>query len=389
MIDFEIPEAVQLVCDNIHRFVDERLLPLEQEVKFEDADIPRERRMELRVELRDLGLLDLQRSEEDGGGGFGQRDMVSVAEEQGRAVIGADIWGAWRFPAVLNRLPEESQKHYFELHERDELSGCLCLTEASSGSDPASMQTYFTRDGDNYVINGHKMFITGGQSADYATVYAREKGTTGRDGINAFLVETSNPGFNVLRVIPTMGHPNSVATGAAEIVFDQMVVPAYARLTDEGGGWGMAQGTVGGVRFRMGSRSVALAKRSLEMAIAYSKQRITFGEPLSERQGLQFMMADSYIEIQATRLLTLHGAWKLDMGMDARQEISVVKIMATEMLGKVVDRAIQIHGGIGVTEDLPLERIYRNARVDRIVDGPNEIHRWVIARNLLRDRIVI
>jgi alkylation response protein AidB-like acyl-CoA dehydrogenase len=389
MVDFEIPEAVQLVRDTIRRFVDERLLPLEQEVGFEDEDIPRERRMELRVELRDLGMLDLQRPEDDGGGGFGQRDMVVVAEEQGRAVIGADLWGAWRFPAVLNRLPEESRRKYFELHERDELRGCLCLTEASSGSDPASMQTYFVRDGDNYVIRGHKMFITGAHQAAYATVYAREQGTEGRDGINAFLVETSNPGFQVLRVIPTMGRPNSVATGACEIVFDDMVVPAYARLSDEGGGWGMAQGTVGGVRFRMGARSVALAKRCLEMAVAYSKQRITFGEPLSERQGLQFMMADSYIEIQATRLLTLHGAWKLDQGMDARQEISVVKIHATEMLGRVADRAIQIHGGIGVTEDLPLARIYRNARVDRIVDGPNEIHRWVIARNLLRDRVTV
>ncbi len=389
MIDFETPEAVGLVCGTIDRFVDERLLPLEQEVCFDDERIPRDRRRELRVELQDLGLLDLQAPEADGGGGFGQRDMVAVAEAQGRAVIGADLWGAWRFPAVLDRLPEQSRKHYFDLHERDELSSCLCLTEASSGSDPASMQTYFTRDGDNYVINGHKMFITGGHNADYATVYAREKGTTGRDGVNAFLVETSNPGFDVLRVIPTMGHPNSVATGAAEIVFDEMVVPAYARLSEDGGGWWMAQGTVGGVRFRMGARSVALAKRSLEMAVDYSKQRVTFGETLSERQGLQFMMADSYIEIQATRLLTLQGAWKLDSGMDARQEISVVKIMATEMLGKVVDRAIQIHGGIGVTEDLPLERIYRNARVDRIVDGPNEVHRWVIARNLLRDRVVV
>lgn len=142
MIDFEIPEAVQLVRDTIRRFVDERLLPLEQEVGFEDEDIPRERRMELRVELRDLGMLDLQRPEDDGGGGFGQRDMVVVAEEQGRALIGADLWGAWRFPAVLNRLPEESRRKYFELHERDELRGCLCLTDASSGSDPASMQTY-------------------------------------------------------------------------------------------------------------------------------------------------------------------------------------------------------------------------------------------------------
>ena len=139
----------------------------------------------------------------------------------------------------------------------------------------------------------------------------------------------------------------------------------------------------------MGARSVALARRSLNMALEYSKQRVTFGQPLSERQGLQFMMADSYIAIQATELLTYHGAWKLDQGMDARHEISVVKIHATEMLWEVVDRAIQIHGGIGLTEDLPLERILRNARVDRIVDGPNEVHRWVIARNLLRGHVSV
>lgn len=389
MIDFELPEAVRLVGETVHRFVDERVLPLEQEVGFDDDNIAPEARFELRTELRDMGMLDLQQPEADGGAGFGQRDMVAIAEEQGRPLIGADLWGAWRFPAVLDRLPTKSKQKYQQKHERDELRGCLCLTEASSGSDPASMQTYFVRDGDHYVIRGHKMFISGAHVADYATVYAREQGTSGHEGINAFLVETSNPGFQVLREIPTMGHPNSVTTGACEIMFDDMVVPAYARLSGEGEGWGMAQGTVGGVRFRMGARSVALAKRSLEMAIDYSKQRVTFGKPLSERQGLQFMMADSYIDIQATRLLTSHGAWKLDSGLDARQEISVVKIMATEMLGRVVDRAIQIHGGIGVTEDLPLERIFRNARVDRIVDGPNEVHRWVIARNLLRGHVAV
>jgi acyl-CoA dehydrogenase len=387
MIDFEIPEHVRMVRDTVRRFVREHLLPLEREVEYDDEKIPESRHRQLMGMVRELGLRGLQRPVEQGGPGFGQRDMVVVHEEAARSLIGKDLWNSGGVPRELYRLPEDVRQRFVEKAERDELRTCLALTEASSGSDPASMQSYFVRDGDNYVINGHKMFITGAHRADYARVFAREKGTSGRQGIAAFLVDTANPGFKVVRVIPTMGRPSSVGTDACELILDDCVVPAYARLTQEGDGWSMVQGALGGVRFAMGARSVAYAQRCLEMATEYSKHRVTFGEPLASRQAVQFMLADSYVEIQATRMLTYHGAWKLDQGLDARQEISVVKVFATEMLGRVADRAIQVHGGIGISKDLPLEKIYRDARLDRIVDGPNEVHRWVIARNLLRDGV--
>ena len=175
-----------------------------------------------------------------------------------------------------------------------------------------------------------------------------------------------------------------------EVALDNVVVPVANRLTGEGGeGWGRAQSDLGGIRFALAIRSVALAKRCLQMAVDYSRTRETFGQRLAERQAIQFMLADSYMEIQSTRWMTYRGAWKLDRREDARQDISACKVLATEMLWRVSDRAIQIHGGLGLSKDLPLERIHRNARVDRIIEGPNEVHRWVIARNLLADRVSI
>jgi acyl-CoA dehydrogenase len=384
MIDFEIPDEVRMVRDTIARFVEERLLPLEREVEFVEERIPVDTFRALRTQLRELGLLNLTRPESQGGAGFGARDMVVVQEAQGRSLFGGDLWRDEGMPEMLNRFPEEQRKKFEEIAERDELRSCLGLTDPTSGSDPSSMKTFFVRDGDHYVLNGRKIFISGAHVADYAIVYAREQGTSGRDGINSFVVDTDEPGFTAA-VIPTLGRPSSVSNDACEVALEDCIVPEKCRLTGEGSGWGTAQNTLSGIRFAMGARSVALATRCLEMALDYSKQRVTFGEPISKRQSVQNMLADSATEIQATRLLTQYGAWKQDQGQDARQEISMVKIMATEMLGNVADRAIQIHGGMGITKQLPLEKIYRNARVDRIVDGPNEVHRWVIARNLLRD----
>lgn len=390
MIDFEIPEAVELVRQTVARFVDERLLPLEPEVEFDDEQIAPATRHELRNSLDALGLLDLVLPEQEGGAGFGARDMLVIQEERGRSTIGFDLWGPRRLPAVLRRLPPDRVAVYERLAARDELRGALCLTEPGGGSDPASLKTTFERRGDDYVINGAKTFISGAHHANYATVYARERGSTGREGISAFLVETDTPGFQVVRVIPVHGRPHIVVADPCEVALDNVVVPAANRLTGDGGeGWGRAQADLGGVRFALAIRSVALARRCLQMAIDYARQRETFGERLADRQAIQFMLADSYMEIQSTRWMTYRGAWKIDRREDARQDISACKVLATEMLWRVSDRAIQIHGGIGLSKDLPLERIHRNARVDRIIEGPNEVHRWVIARNLLNDRVTI
>ena len=395
MIDFEIPDEVKMVRDTLARFVEEKLLPLEREVGYIEEDIPPDTMRELRTQLRELGLLNLTAPVSAGGAGFGHRDMAVVHEAQARSLFGGNIWRGIGMPEMLKRFSKEQQEKFQAKADADDLYGCFCLTDPTSGSDPSSMVTSFVRDGDRYILNGRKIFISGAHMADYATVYAREVGTTRKEGINGFLVDTDQPGFTAT-VIPTMGRPTSTSTDSCEVLLEDCIVPEKCRLTSDGsggasggggGGWGSAQDTLGGIRFAMGARSVALSTRCLEMALEYSKQRVTFGEAISNRQSVQNMMADSHMEISATRLLTHYGAWKQDMGMDARQEISMLKVMATETLGKVVDRAIQIHGGMGITKELPLEKIYRNARVDRIVDGPNEVHRWVIARNLLKDGI--
>ncbi len=387
MIDFETPDEVRMVRDTIARFVEEKLIPLEQEVGFIEEDIPADTWRGLRTQLRELGLLDLTKPVSEGGAGFGARDMTVIQEAQSRSLFGGDLWRGYGVPEMLKRFSPEQYEKFRAKAEADELYSCFCLTDPTSGSDPSSMVTSFRRDGDRYLINGRKIFISGAHKASYATVYAREEGTTRKDGINTFLVDTDQPGFSP-QVIPTMGRPSSVSSDACEVVLEDCISPENCRLTGDGsGGWGQAQSTLGGIRFAMGSRSVALATRCLEMALEYSKQRSTFGDIISTRQSVQNMLADSYTQISATRLMTYYGAWKQDQGLDARQEISMLKIMATEMLNHVSDCAIQIHGGMGITKALPLERIFRNARVDRIVDGPNEVHRWVIARNLLRDGI--
>jgi alkylation response protein AidB-like acyl-CoA dehydrogenase len=391
MIDFEIPDEVNMVRDTVARFVEDKLLPLEREVGFIEEDIPLDTMRELRTQLRELGLLNLMAPVSQGGAGFGQRDMAVIHEAQARSLFGGNIWRGTGMPEMLKRFSKEQQEKFQAKADADDLFGCFCLTDPTSDSDPSSMVTSFVRDGDNYILNGRKIFISGAHMADYATIYAREVGTTRKEGINAFLVDTDQPGFTA-KVIATMGRPTSTSTDACEVSLDDCIVPEQCRLTNEGSGggsgWGSAQGTLAGIRFAMGARSVALSTRCLEMALEYSKHRVTFGETISNRQSVQNMMADSHIEISTTRLLTHYGAWKQDMGMDARQEISMLKVLATETLGNVVDRAIQIHGGMGITKELPLEKIYRNARVDRIVDGPNEAHRWVIARNPLKGGIL-
>jgi alkylation response protein AidB-like acyl-CoA dehydrogenase len=394
MIDFEIPDEIRMVRDTVARFVEERLLPLEQEVGFIEEDIPSNTWRDLRKQLHELGLLNLTHPASRGGAGLNQRDMAIIHEAQARSLFGGDLWREWGMPEILKRFPSAQQEKFQALADKDELYTCLCLTDPTSGSDPSSMRTSFVRDGDQYVLNGNKIFISGAAKANYATVYARETGTTGREGIHSFLVDTEEPGFKT-RTISTMGRPSSVSSDACEVTLEDCTTPLSCRLTGseeskkaaDGTGWRTAQNTLGAIRFAMGARTVALASRCLEMALEYAQQRTTFGEVIAKRQSVQNMLADSYTEINATRLITLYGAWKQDQGLDARQEISMVKIIATETLFKVADRAIQIYGGMGLTTDLPLERIFRNARTDRIVDGPNEVHRWVIARNLLRDGV--
>jgi acyl-CoA dehydrogenase len=239
------------------------------------------------------------------------------------------------------------------------------------------------RDGDHYVLNGSKRFITAAGTSDYCQVVCvTDPEKRQRGGISVLVVDMKSPGVQLVRQWPTM-----MGDSPWEIAFDNVRVPVANRIGEEGEGFALAQGwlTIGRVRGH-GARCVGIATRANEMAMDYARQRVTFGQPLSERQAIQFMIADSAIETQAARLMVYNTAWKYDQGQDTRNDSYMTKIFCAEMANRVVDRAIQIHGGVGLTKELPLEYWYRQLRSIRITEGVPEVLRWRLARNLIRAR---
>lgn len=385
-MDFTFPEEIELLRQTVARFVDRELIPLEAAAQYEDENLSESVRANLQAKVKEMGLWGMEVPKEYGGAGLGSMAATAVNEERYRALVGHTVFGGNAFPALYHASPALKEK-YLLPSLRGELRSCFAFTDPTSGADPTSMQTNAVREGDHYVINGRKIFITGAHKADYALLVARIKGTSGREGLTAFIVDTNTPGFSVERVIYTIGHPSGITEWPCEIVLEDVVIPAENCIGEEGQGFGIGQELLGGARFAFGIRSYSLGMRCLLMARDYANQRVTFGQPIASRQAVQWMLADSYIELVMLRWLTYYAVSKSEQGADIRNEISMLKVTGSETLGRVADRAIQIHGGIGLTKDLPLEKIYRDARVDRVVDGPNEIHRFVIARNILNSRI--
>ncbi len=287
--------------------------------------------------------------------------------------------GRWRFRAhsdtgYLGRYRgTDSEVRRVDLEERG-------ITEPSGGSDPAgSIQCRAVRDGDHYVLNGTKIFTSHAHEAEWGVVFTRTDPGAGRGGITAFIIEKGTPGFTPrpFKVLRTSALPNVVH-------FEDCRIPVAQRLGPEGGGLSLCMDLLTGLRFPYSACNVGIGVAALRMAIDHAKQRKTFGELLARRQAIQWMLADSEVELRAARWLIWDGAWKSDRKEDARMEASVAKLYSSEVLGRVVDRAVQIHGGYGVSKEFPLERWYREARIRRIGEGPSEVHRMVIARNLLR-----
>jgi acyl-CoA dehydrogenase len=285
---------------------------------------------------------------------------------------------------VLVRYGTDDQKQRFlPKCASGEWSPAFALSEPDAGSDPGGMRTRAVRDGDHYILNGAKRFITGAGNSDYCQVVCvTDPEKRQRGGISVLMVDMKSPGVQLVRQWPTM-----MGDKPWELAFDNVRVPVENRIGEEGKGFALAQNwlTFGRVQGH-GARSVGIAQRSLEMAMDYARQRVTFGQPLSERQAIQFMIADSAIEIQAARLMVYRTAWMYDQGMDTRDDSYMTKIYCTEMASRVVDRAMQIHGGVGLTKELPLEYWYRQLRSIRITEGVTEVLRWRLARNMMRAR---
>ncbi len=384
-MDFEIPEDHRMIKDLVARFVREELIPLEPVLLKREAEgggiaMTAEERARVDRRSRDLGLWGLDAPTEIGGSDLPVSAMVGVNEEMGRTIV------HYYLPPdtpnlrmlMLTATPEQKVK-YLEPYVRGELASAIVISEPGAGGDPSGIATRAVRDGDDWVINGRKIWISNLERADFGIVMARTSGSPGsRGGISAFLVDRGTPGFTPLRRIPMIG-----GSTTWEVVFEDCRIPAGQLLGVENQGFAPMQQRLGARRVQMAAWAIGRAQRALDMLCEYAPQRKTFGQPLSERQAIQWWIADAATRIHAARLMTYEAAWRLDRGMDARTQLSMIKAYATEMAWEVIDRAMQTFGGMGMTKELPLQQMANDARLMRIYEGPTEVHRMVVARNTL------
>jgi len=330
-----------------------------------------------------MGLWGLDAPVEIGGSDLPAVAMVGVNEELGRTVtpytLRPDSPNLRMLMATVN---DRQRTAYLEPYVRGETVSAIGISEPGAGSDPAGMLTTAVRDGDDWVINGRKIWISRADHADFTILMAvTDKEKRARGGITAFLVDKGTPGFNVLRRIPMIG-----GGATYEIALEDCRIEGWKLLGVEGQGFAPMQLRLGTRRIEMAAWSIGIAQRALDMMIEYAPQRMTFGQRLSDRQAIQWWVADAATRIHAARLMTYDCAWKLDTGRDVRQEISMIKAYATEMAWDVVDHAMQTFGAMGMTKELPLQLMASTIRTMRIYDGPTEVHKWVVARNLLGSR---
>ena len=381
-MDFELsPDLIDL-RDRVAAFVRDEVIPAENG----EADITA-----LRDKARKAGLYGPQLPREYGGLGLGTVAMCVLFEQAGRSFLG---------PLALNcAAPDEGNMHLLSLYATEEqrerylrpliegtIRSCFAMSEPApgAGSDPTMMKTRAERTvfdgGGGWEINGLKWFTTGAAGAAFAITMAV---TDGQKGVTMFLVPTDTPGFRVLRSIPTMGGHEP---GHGEVQYERVRVPDSAVLGKAGDGFKMAQVRLTPARLTHCMRWLGVAQRSLEIAIDRARSREAFGKKLAEHEAIQWMIADSEIELHASRLMVMQAAWKHERGDDIRHESSICKVFVAEAVNRVIDRAIQVCGALGISTDTPLEHFYREARAFRIYDGPSEVHRMVIARNVLRTK---
>ncbi len=387
-MDFEIAEEHRMLQDLVARFVADELMPLEKGVLAREAQgkglgIDEADRVRIDARSKELGLWGLDAPEDIGGSDLPSLALVGVNEEMGKTVTPYTLPpDSPNLRMLMATVTPEQRTAYLEPYVRGETVSAIAISEPGAGGDPAGMSTHAERDGDNWVINGRKIWISRAADADFTIVMAlTDKEKRSRGGISAFLVDKGTPGFNVLRAIPMVGGATTY-----EIVFEDCRVPGWKLLGTEGNGFAPMQLRLGTRRIQMAAWSVGMAQRALDMMIEYAPQRVTFGQPLSERGVIQGWIADAATRIHAARLMTYDCAWKLDQGRDVRLEMSMIKAYATEMATEVVDHAMQTYGAMGMTRELPLQQMAAKLRIMRIYEGPTEVHTWNVARRLLGGR---
>ena len=369
----------------VRKFVEQELIPVEMQVNQEE-EVTDEFLNPLREKVKDLGLWHLDVPKEFGGQGLSLLALCVIHEEIGRTKAlpfrENRLFGPVVSPLLFFATDEQKERFLYP-SLREEIRICFAQTEPDSGADPGGMKTRAVREGDHYVLNGSKRFISAAGRANYAQVVCvTDPEKRQRGGISVLMVDMKSPGVQLVRRWPTM-----MGDKPWEISFDNVQVPVDNCIGGEGKGFGLGQHWLTHGRVRGQSAwAVGAAGRALEMAMDYARQRVTFGQPLSERQAIQFMISDSAIELHQARLLLSETAWRYDQGQDVRDTSYMTKIACTEMANRVVDRAIQIHGGVGLTKELPLEYWFRQLRSLRITEGVTEVLRWRLARNMMRAR---
>jgi len=387
-VDFDLAEEHRMLRDLVQRFVREHLLPLEPAVLARDAAgegsaLTNEERRQLDAITRPLGLWSLDVPEQEGGMGLPHVALVAVNEALGSTVAQYTLPpDSPNLRMLLATVTPEQRAAYLAPYARGETISAIGISEPNAGADPAGMRTRAVRDGDDWVINGRKIWITRAAEADFTILMAiTDPVKKARGGMSAFLVDRGTPGFNVLRRIPMLGGEYTY-----EITLEDCRVPGWKLLGTEGQGFAPMQVRLGTRRMEMAAWCIGAAQRALDMMRNYAPQRSTFGHRLSERQAVQWWVADGAAKIHATRLMAYDCAWRLDQGRDVRTEISMLKYYATEMAQQIIDNAMQCFGAMGMTKELPLQLFAGRVRNMRIYDGPSEVHRMVVARNLMDTR---
>ena len=380
-MDPVLPDDLVMLQRSVREFVEERLAPLEREIEAKD-EIPRS----VIDAMAGMGLFGLGFSEDVGGQGFGKLGYCVAVEQLARA--NASLWNVIGGSAGLCGTaidiggPDALRKRYLPDLLSARKIGAYGLSEPGAGSDAGGLKTIARRDGDSYVIDGAKTFITNAPIADVFVVFATVDRALGSKGITAFVVERDAPGLEVGPNDAKMGLHGSTT---AQLFFRELRVPATQRIGEEGKGFQIALRTLDYGRMGLAAHAVGAAQRLLEACVAHAKTRTQFGKPIGVNQAIQWPLADAATEIHAARLMVYDAAARADRGERVTDRAAMAKLFATELLGRVADAAVQIHGGMGYMKELWIERAYRDARIYRIYEGTSEIQRLVIASGLLAD----
>jgi len=382
-MNFELTDEQQMIVDTVRAFVENELYPHEDEVERTGV-VPKELGQEIAQKCKDIGFYAPNISADVGGGGLNQLEFTLLERELGRASMALSVFFG-RPSGILEACTGEQREKYLLPAVSGEKVDALAMTEPGAGSDVRSMSCSAVADGDDWIINGTKHFISHADLADFVIVFVatgEEQTARGpKKKISCFLVDRGTPGFEIragYNSVSHRGYHNCI------LDFDNCRVPKEQMLGEPHQGFALANTWLEATRLTVASMSVGRARRAMDLALNYAVERKQFGKTIGKFQGVSFKLADMITEIDAADWLTLSAAWRVDKGKPANREIASAKVYATEMLARVTDEALQIFGGMGLMTDLPLERLWRDARVERIWDGTSEIQRHIISRELLR-----